>query len=102
MRSLRLTLEYDGTDFRGWARQPTLRTVEGEIELRVSDDGTGFNAGETPLGPDEPGHIGLATMRERAELIGGRLEIRTGPKGSTVLVRVPAALAVNGAGSSSG
>lgn len=25
---LRLTLEYDGTAFRGWARQPGLRTVE--------------------------------------------------------------------------
>jgi signal transduction histidine kinase len=67
----------------------TLRTVDGEIELRVSDDGTGFENGEQPLGPNEPGHIGLATMRERAELIGGRLEIRTGPKGSTVIVRVP-------------
>ncbi|MEA2438795.1 MAG: two-component system, NarL family, sensor kinase [Thermoleophilaceae bacterium] len=75
----------------------TLRTVDGEVELRVSDDGTGFE-GETPLGPNEPGHIGLATMRERAELIGGRLEIRTGPKGSTVLVRVPEALAVEQSG----
>ncbi len=26
---LKLTLEYDGTGFRGWARQPGLRTVEG-------------------------------------------------------------------------
>jgi tRNA pseudouridine38-40 synthase len=25
---LKLTLEYDGTEFRGWARQPELRTVE--------------------------------------------------------------------------
>jgi signal transduction histidine kinase len=71
----------------------TLRTVDGEIELRVSDDGDGFN-GEQPLGPNEPGHIGLATMRERAELIGGRLEIRSGPKGSTVIARVPIANAV--------
>jgi tRNA pseudouridine38-40 synthase len=28
----RLTIEYDGTDFRGWAKQPGLRTVEEEIE----------------------------------------------------------------------
>ena len=25
---LRLTIEYDGTGFRGWAAQPGLRTVE--------------------------------------------------------------------------
>jgi signal transduction histidine kinase len=68
----------------------TVRTVEGDVELRVSDDGSGFE-GQIPLGPNEPGHLGLATMRERAELIGGRLEIRTGPNGSTVLVRVPLA-----------
>ncbi len=29
MTTLRLTLEYDGTGFRGWARQPGRRTVEG-------------------------------------------------------------------------
>jgi len=28
---LRLTLEYDGTEFRGWAAQPGLRTVEGTL-----------------------------------------------------------------------
>ncbi len=28
---LKLTLEYDGTSFRGWARQPGLRTVEGVL-----------------------------------------------------------------------
>ena len=28
---LKLTLEYDGTRFRGWATQPNLRTVEGVV-----------------------------------------------------------------------
>src|SRR5919107_726978 len=75
----------------------TLRTVGGEVELRVSDNGAGFED-EEPLGPNEPGHIGLATMRERAELIGGSLEIRTGEKGTTVLARVPLGRALNGSG----
>ena len=29
---LKLTLEYDGTAFRGWAAQPGLRTVEGVLQ----------------------------------------------------------------------
>ncbi|MFL5923498.1 MAG: tRNA pseudouridine(38-40) synthase TruA, partial [Gaiellaceae bacterium] len=30
-----LTLEYDGTDFRGWAAQPGLRTVEGTLRAAL-------------------------------------------------------------------
>jgi two-component system NarL family sensor kinase len=66
----------------------TLRTVEDEVELRVSDDGHGFT-GPSPLSTTTRGHIGLASMRERAELIGGRLEIETGERGTKVLVRAP-------------
>jgi signal transduction histidine kinase len=69
----------------------TLRTVGGEVELRVSDDGHGFEEGATPQPTVEPGHIGLASMRERAELIDGRLEIETGPRGTKVVVRAPLA-----------
>ena len=79
----------------------TIRTVDDDVELRVSDDGVGFD-GEQPLGPNEPGHIGLATMQERAELIGGRLEIRSSPTGSTVIARVPLKLAVEPTGAKSG
>lgn len=33
---LRLDLSYDGTGFRGWATQPGLRTVQGEIEAALA------------------------------------------------------------------
>ena len=33
----RIDFAYDGTNFNGWARQPGLRTVQGEIESALSD-----------------------------------------------------------------
>jgi tRNA pseudouridine38-40 synthase len=34
---LKLTVEYDGTAFRGWARQPGERTVEGEVRRALGE-----------------------------------------------------------------
>lgn len=40
---LKLTIEYDGTAFRGWARQPGERTVEGELRRALTEL---YSAGE--------------------------------------------------------
>jgi signal transduction histidine kinase len=66
----------------------SLRTLDSEVELRVTDDGRGFD-GDMPLGADEPGHLGLANMRERAELLDGDIEITTSELGTRVVVRAP-------------
>lgn len=36
MRTFKLTLAYDGTDFAGWQRQPDKRTVQGELEAALA------------------------------------------------------------------
>jgi len=66
----------------------SLRTIDEDVELRVTDNGHGFDTAH-PLGSAEPGHLGLASMRERAELLDGTLDIETSERGTRVLVRVP-------------
>jgi two-component system NarL family sensor kinase len=64
----------------------SLRSVDGRIELRVADDGSGFRETE-----GDPGHIGLASMRERADMLGGTLRIDSSERGTRVVALVPAA-----------
>jgi signal transduction histidine kinase/ligand-binding sensor domain-containing protein len=53
------------------------------VELEVVDDGRGFE----PNGVDGAGGIGLVSMRERAEKMGGRLTVHSAP-GEGMRVRV--------------
>jgi len=67
------------------AERVELRLQAGErVELSVADDGRGMPA-ELPADT-----AGIAGMRERAELVGGRLELRSAPgEGTEVRLSVP-------------
>ena len=63
---------------------------DGVARLEIADDGVGFDTFEHPLGAEETGGYGLLSMAERAEIVGGRLNIRSRPgAGTTVIATIP-------------
>jgi len=66
-----------------WVR---LRSAADQIELSIADDGQGFN----PRLPRGHHHLGLASMRERAQSLGGTFTLATNPgRGTRITVTVP-------------
>jgi len=66
---------------------------ERQFRLRVRDDGKGIDP-RLLDGQGRPGHWGLTGMRERAELIGGELEISSQQEsGTQVELSIPASIA---------
>jgi len=60
-----------------------------EIRLEVSDNGIGFDMPKSPTDFAPNGHFGLLGIRERADLIGARLEVESAPgKGTKLKVRM--------------
>ena len=57
--------------------------VDGRLGIEVSDDGQGFDSGVGTTG------FGLAGMRERVALSGGRLTVGPGESGTTVRASLP-------------
>ncbi|MET7400678.1 sensor histidine kinase [Dactylosporangium sp. NPDC005572] len=79
----RIALEALGNAARhAGASQVTLRLAgdDTHVVLEVIDDGVGF-----VLDGPHPGRLGVRSMRERAALVGGRLEIDTAPGAGTVV-----------------
>jgi signal transduction histidine kinase len=54
------------------------------VTVRVRDDGEGFRLPD-PDAPAEPGHIGIVSMRERAEAARGRFALSSTPGGGTTV-----------------
>jgi len=60
---------------------------EDGVRLEIGDDGEGFDVDAMQLDPRRG--IGLRNMRERMESIGGRLSVRSGEGGTTIVAEVP-------------
>jgi len=63
-----------------------LNRRNGCLVLTVEDDGVGFD----PHQPDHPDRLGLFGMRERVEMLGGKLVVESAPgKGTMISAEVP-------------
>lgn len=66
MPLIKLTLEYDGSGFRGWARQPGERTVEGALRHALGTVYPGYEglavAGRTDTGVHATGQVASASV----------------------------------------
>lgn len=56
-----------------------LNQTDGTLELTVRDDGVGFNVKKALDRAARRGHLGLLGMRERVQILGGDLEVRSEP-----------------------
>ena len=83
--ALNNVVKHAGTDTASVA----VRFGESEACVQIEDEGQGFVLGDARAGT---GHIGLSTMRERAEMMGGTLTIDSPPgEGTRVFIKVPRA-----------
>jgi PAS domain S-box-containing protein len=67
----------------------TIQKIGGAISMEITDDGRGFQE-ERVLHSKRKDRLGLLGMRERLEMLGGRLTVTSAPgRGTTVLAQVP-------------
>ena len=65
-----------------------LRKFKNSLRIHVEDNGCGLYKDDKPN--EFPAGLGFSTMRERAKLLGGSLEIKSSPQGGTSLtVEIP-------------
>jgi signal transduction histidine kinase len=68
----------------------TVTVTGAQITVNIVDNGRGFNVEKWQKSPQERQSLGLVSMRERAELLGGSLEIESSPgQGTSIMARLP-------------
>ncbi len=68
----------------------TLNYGESSVVVTIADDGAGFDAAHISESAESNGHFGLVGMRERAEAVGGTLELQSADgTGTMVIATIP-------------
>jgi two-component system nitrate/nitrite sensor histidine kinase NarX len=69
-----------------WVR--VIHRGNGEVNIRIEDDGVGLPATRDTLSPNNPSpnnHYGLSILRERAQGLNGQIEVSNGPSGGVLV-----------------
>jgi signal transduction histidine kinase len=67
-----------------------LKETSTAIHVTIVDDGQGFDVNKLGHGYEQQGNLGIVSIRERAELIGGELEIKSASgQGTRITFKVP-------------
>lgn len=67
----------------------SITEISGAIRMEISDNGKSFHVGKTLLAKNNK-RLGLVGMRERVEMVGGHLTIKSAPgTGTTVRAEIP-------------
>ncbi|HEX9012737.1 MAG TPA: sensor histidine kinase, partial [Anaerolineaceae bacterium] len=76
-----------------------LENDDRKVRIEIRDNGRGFELPDDWLSLARHGHLGLLGMRERAEAVGGKLAVVTGPgEGTDIIVTVPLEESAGGGG----
>ncbi|WP_161569164.1 GAF domain-containing sensor histidine kinase [Candidatus Oscillochloris fontis] len=68
----------------------TLLYQDGEVVMRIADNGQGFDPVQVLADRSNASHYGLSSMRERADALGGQIRIDSAPgSGTTLTVTLP-------------
>lgn len=66
-----------------------LEFLKESLLVDISDNGIGFDLSRTMDSAVDVGHVGLAGMKQRAEMLGGDIKIKTGGGGTSIVLTLP-------------
>lgn len=68
---------------KGTSLKVVIRQEESEIYVKIEDDGIGFSEKE------KANHYGLSIVNDRVFMLGGKINIETGKKGTVIVINLP-------------